>query len=137
MKKRSRAYDAGSIEADSRKAKRFWAFDDQPGRPGATRAAKSSQPGRARAPKAARLSQPGRPGVTRADKSRPPRRPVQPDRANRGQIEPARASQALRAGRSSQPGQARAIRATRSRLPSTIQARSSARFSAARKPGTA
>ena len=51
MRKRCRAHDAGSIEAgsieaDSRKAKRFLAFDNQPGRPGATRAAKSSQPGR-------------------------------------------------------------------------------------------
>ena len=46
MTKRSSALDAGSIEADSLKAKRFLAFDNQPGRPGATRAAKSSQPGR-------------------------------------------------------------------------------------------
>ena len=52
MRKRFRAHKAGSIEADSRKAKRFafqWramVFDGQAGRPGATRAAKSSQPGR-------------------------------------------------------------------------------------------
>ncbi len=46
MTKRSRALDAGSIEADSRKPNRFLVFDNQPGRPGATRATKSSQPGR-------------------------------------------------------------------------------------------
>ena len=74
MRKRSRAHDAGSIEAgsieaDRRKAKRFWASitsqggqeraeqpnraslgaiapkSRQPGCPGARRAAKSSQPG--------------------------------------------------------------------------------------------
>ena len=50
MRTRSRAHEAGSIEAgsieaDNRKAKRFLAFDNQSGRPGVTRAAKSSQSG--------------------------------------------------------------------------------------------
>ena len=86
MRKRSRAHDAGSIEADRRKAKRFWISianqdgqeqAEQPNRaklgaiapkwkqpkcPGARRAAKSSQPGPNRASQGAqeRTEQPKR-----------------------------------------------------------------------------
>ena len=82
MRKRSRAHEAGSIEADSRKAKRFgfrW-----PGR--APRSDQSSQIEPARTPRRASSSQPGRQG--------------QPDRASRGQIEPARAPGAARSSQS-------------------------------------
>ena len=82
MRKRSRAHEAGSIEADSRKAKRFgfrW-----PGR--APRSDQSSQIEPARTPSRSSSSQPGRQG--------------QPDRASRGQIEPARAPGAARSSQS-------------------------------------
>ena len=118
MKKRSRAHDigsidAGSIEADNRKAKRFLAFDTQPGRPGATRAAKSSKPGRpadsieaGRQPNRASQGAQERTGQPNRASQGAQERPEQPNRASQGaqssQIEPVEA-------RSSQPGQARVL----------------------------
>ena len=58
--------------------------------------APAQQNRRPEALRAARSSQPERPGATRKTKSSQPRHPEQPDRANRGQIEPARASQVAR-----------------------------------------
>ena len=102
MRRRSRAHDAdsieaGSIEADSRKAKRFLAFDSQPWRPGATRAAKSSQPGRPREPDRAskgnrgsqmepieaRLSHQERPRAAQERQERPQSVPTAPKSAPR------------------------------------------------------
>ena len=84
MKKRSRAHEAGSIEAGSPISKSIF-FANRVDRavvgsqiepPGAPRSAQSSEIEPASAPGASRSSQQGRQG--------------QPERANRGQIEPAR-----------------------------------------------
>ena len=72
MKKRTRAHEAGSIEAGSSKSKSFFLLIVSMGQSVASQ---------------------GEPGAPRASKASQPERPGHPDRATRGQIEPARASQ--------------------------------------------
>ena len=69
MKKRTRAHEAGSIEAGSSKSKSIFFANRVDG---------------------AVVGQPGAPGASKASQ---PERPGHPDRATRGHIEPARASQ--------------------------------------------
>ena len=114
MAKRARAHEAGSVEAGRPAAHRFFfayhvvgAVVGQPNRADSrkakrvgfrwpARATRSDQICQFRGPgasRAARSSQPDRPGATRIAKSSEPGRAQQPDRASRGQIEPARTRQ--------------------------------------------